>query len=281
MLVPLIALAACAKDFDGKQALEFTRKTVEFGPRPPGSPAIHKLQAWLLAQLKVRHCQVTQDDFTARAPQGPVAMKNIIARFAGTSGRAIVLSGHYDTKVLPNFVGAADGGSSAGFLLEMAAVLDGAPHKDDIYLVWLDGEEAFKDWSATDSLYGSRHLAERWAGDGFIGRIKALINVDMIGDKDLDILRDGNSSPSLVKLIWDAAQRTGYGKYFQTQITATEDDHLPFVRMGVNAADVVDNYPRYKPWHTAADTMDKLSAHSFQVVGDVIVAALRSLEELR
>ena len=84
---------------------------------------------------------------------------------------------------------------------------------------------------------------------------------------------------ALVKLIWDAAERTGYGKYFTRQASSTEDDHIPFVRMGVNAADVIDlNYP---PWHTPKDTMDKLSAHSFQVVGDVISAVLRQLEEMR
>lgn len=278
-LLLIVTASGAAKDFDGRQALEFTRKVVEFGPRPPGSGAIHRLQAYILAQLKLRHCEVTQDDFTASTPNGSVAMKNILARFPGKSGRAVVLTGHYDTKLLPNFVGADDGGSSAAFLLEMAAVLDGAPHKDDIYLVWFDGEEAFKEWTATDSIYGSRHLAQKWASDGFIGRIKALINIDMIGDKNLDILNDANSSPSLKKLIWDAADRTGYGKYFMREDSSTEDDHIPFVRMGVNAADVIDL--DYQPWHTPQDTMDKLSAHSFQVVGDVMVAVLRDLEELR
>src|SRR5262249_49940032 len=162
---------------------------------------------------------------------GPVAMKNIIARFAGASGRAIVLTGHYDTKLLPKFVGADDGGSSTGFLLEMAAILDGAPHKDDIYLVWFDGEEAFKDWTVTDSIYGSRNLAEKWAAAGFIPKIKALINIDMIGDAELDIQPDGNSSRPLVELIWSTAESIGYGKYFSRQAFSTEDDHIPFVRL--------------------------------------------------
>ena len=279
ILLLLLAMPACARDFDGKQALEYTRKAVEFGPRPPGSAAIHKLQAYILGQLKLRHCEVSQDDFTASTPNGPVAMKNLIARFPGKSGRAIVLTGHYDTKLLPNFVGADDGGSSAGFLLEMAALVDGTAHKDDIYLVWFDGEEAYKEWTATDSVYGSRHLAEKWAGEGFLGRIKALVNIDMIGDADLDILPDGNSSQPLVKLIWTTAESIGYGKYFATQPFSTEDDHIPFVRMGVNAADVIDL--DYRPWHTPNDTMDKLSAHSFQVVGDVMAAVLKKLEEMR
>ena len=279
----LVVLAASAiargRDFDGREALEFTRRAVEFGPRPPGSAAIRRMQTWLVAQLKARHCEVTQDDFTASTPNGGIAMKNIIARFPGKSGRAIVLTGHYDTKLLSNFVGADDGGSSTGFLLEMAAILDGAPHKDDIYLVWFDGEEAIKDWTATDSLYGSRHLAGKWAAAGMLGRIKALINIDMIGDKELDILDEANSSAPLRTMIWAAADRTGYGKYFRRDLSSTEDDHLPFVRLGVNAADVIDL--DYAPWHTPQDTMDKLSAHSFQVVGDVIMAVLMDLEEMR
>ena len=274
-----LALAACAKDFDGKQALEFTRHAVEFGPRPPGSAGIHKLQAYILAQLKLRKCEVIQDDFTAKTPNGPIAMKNIIARFPGRSGRAIVITGHYDTKLMPGFVGANDGGASAGFLLAMAAAMDGTQHKDDRYLVWFDGEEAIRDWTATDSLYGSRHLAEKWAREGMLARIKALINVDMIGDADLDILREGNSAQGLTNVIWNAAQTTGYGKYFTKQQSNTDDDHIPFVRLGVQAVDLIDF--TYPPWHTPQDTMDKLSAHSFQVVGDVLTTAVQQMEGMK
>jgi glutaminyl-peptide cyclotransferase len=187
--------AAAPHEFSGARALEATRKVVAFGPRPAGSPAMRKLQAWLEGELKPRGCQLVEDAFTARTPGGPVAMKNIICRFPGSSGRAVVLSGHYDTKRIPGiqFVGADDGGSSAGFLLEMAAALQGRNGRDDIYLVWFDGEEAFGQWSDTDSLYGSRHLAQRWASDGTLARIKALINVDMIGDRNLDIMQEQNS----------------------------------------------------------------------------------------
>jgi glutaminyl-peptide cyclotransferase len=274
-----MAMGAGAKDFDGKQALEFTRRAVEFGPRPPGSAGIHKLQAYILAQLKLRRCEVIQDDFTAQTPNGPVMMKNIIARFPGRSGRAVVLTGHYDTKLMPGFVGANDGGSSTGFLLAMAAAMDGTQYKDDRYLVWFDGEEAIKDWSATDSLYGSRHLAGKWAAEGLVGKIKALINVDMIGDADLGILRDGNSATGLTNVIWNAAQTTGYGKYFTKQQSSTEDDHIPFVRLGVQAVDLIDF--TYPPWHTPQDTMDKLSAHSFQVVGEVLSTVLSQLEGMK
>src|SRR5258708_24136641 len=168
-------------------------------------------------------------------------MKNIIARFPGRSGRAIVVTGHYDKKKFPGraFVGANDGGSSAGFVLEMAAALDGEPRTDDIYLVWFDGEEAIRNWSETDSLYGSRHLSEKWMQDGTLAHIKALINVDMIGDKDLGIMPETNSSADLRKLIWQAAAEKGYGKYFLEEGGPTDDDHMPFLPRGVKAVDLI------------------------------------------
>src|SRR5262249_55038195 len=132
LIACMAAAPAFAREFSGTRALEFTRQAVSFGPRPPGSPAMHKLQAWLLAQLKPLKCEVIQDDFTAQTPHGPVTMKNIVARFPGTSGRWVVFTGHYDTKYFRNerFVGADDGGSSTGFLLELAHVLSGQPRKD-------------------------------------------------------------------------------------------------------------------------------------------------------
>jgi Zn-dependent M28 family amino/carboxypeptidase len=176
------------------------------------------------------------------------------------------------------FVGADDGGSSTAFLLEMAETLAGMPHDDDIDLVWFDGEEAFGEWSDTDSVYGSRHLVQRWTSDGTLGRVKALINVDMIGGKDLHIMNEGNSSESLRKLIWTTAEHTGYGKYFDRNENATDDDHMPFVKAGVNAVDLIDFDTSKKTyWHTAQDTMDKLAVHSFEVLGAVLTEVLKQL----
>ncbi len=275
-----LAPAAQAHEFNGARAMDYERKIVAFGPRPPGSAALRNLRAYILAQLKPFGCEVTQDSFTAHTPGGPVAMVNIIARFPGKSGRAVALTGHYDTKKMAGvrFVGADDGGSSTAFLLEMAETLAGMPHNDDIYLVWFDGEEAFGQWSDTDSLYGSRHLAERWAADGTLGRIKALINVDMIGGKDLHVMNEGNSSPTLRRLIWSTAEHLGYGKYFLTEESATEDDHMPFVKMGVNAVDLIDFDTSKKTyWHTPEDTLDKLATHSFEVLGAVLTEVLKQL----
>ncbi len=275
------ALAATA-DFSGASALEYTRRVVEFGPRPPGSEASARLRSYLRMELSRRGCQLTEDAFTASTPLGPVRMVNLIARFAGRSGRAVVFTGHYDTKLMPGiyFVGANDGGSSTGLLVEMARVLAGRQHADDVYLVWFDGEEAIAQWSAQDGVYGSRHLAAKWAADGTLGRIKALINVDMTGDRNLGILKEGYSSRALQELVWNVARRLGYGRHFLDYGSLVEDDHVAFVRRGVNAVNLIDfEYgPSNSYWHTEQDTLDKLSARSFQVVGDVLLEVLRELE---
>jgi len=276
----MFAISLAGADFSGERALDYTRHAVSFGPRPAGSAALRSLRAYIEAQLRSLHCQVTEDTFTASTPDGPVEMKNIIARLPGRSGQALVVSGHYDTKKLPRFVGANDGGSSAGFLLELARVVAARKWNDDIYVVWLDGEEAFHEWSDTDSTYGSRHLAQRWSHDGTLARVRALINVDMIGDRDLHMNREQYSSPDLRNLVWKCASDLGYDEYFNGPRGPIEDDHLPFLRAGAPALDIIDlDYgPSNSWWHTPADTMDKLSAHSFQVVGNVVMEALSRLD---
>ncbi|MBZ5591802.1 MAG: M28 family peptidase [Acidobacteriia bacterium] len=275
-------LPASGGEFSGAEALVFTRRVVAFGPRPSGSAEIRKLQDYILGELKAMGVHAIQDDFTASTPLGQTPMKNIIARLPGTSGKVVVFTGHYDTKSIPGtyFVGANDGGSSAGFVLEMAKALARDVRKDDVYLVWFDGEEAVARWTDYDSLYGSRHLAEKWAADATLARIRALINVDMIGDRDLGILKDMNSSGSLRELVWRTAERLGYGKHFLNNDSAIEDDHIPFLRRGVNALDLIDlDYgPGNSHWHTDKDTIDKLSAESFQVVGRVLLETLKELE---
>jgi Zn-dependent M28 family amino/carboxypeptidase len=272
------AVAVQAAGVSGTSALEFTRHAVEFGPRPPGSPANLALQNYIIAELKKDGCEVIEDAFTAKTPQGMIAMKNIIAKFPGRSGRAIALTGHFDTKFFPGrkFVGASDGGSSTGLLLELARVFAHQPRVDDLYLAFFDGEEAFGEWTDADSLYGSRHLAERWNKDGTLRRIKGLINVDMIGDKNLDIPEETNGNAALRKLVWGTAADLGYKAYFIDQQIGEDDDHMPFVKLGVPAIDVIDI--DYAPWHKDSDTMDKLSAQSMEIVGTVVYESVRRLE---
>ncbi len=269
--------------FRGSAALADTRRAVSFGERPSGSEAIVQLRDWIVSQLKPLGGELSLDSFTGQTPVGPVPMANIVLKYPGSSGKAIAIAGHYDTKriAMVHFVGANDAGSSTGFLIEFARVVSKMKHADDIYIVFFDGEEAVRtEWSDTDSRYGSRHLVAKWGQDGTLSRMKALINVDMIGDKDLDISNDENSSQSLRAMVAQIAEKLGYSKYFRRDSGGIDDDHKPFVDAGVNAIDIIDlDYgPNGSYWHTANDTMDKLSAHSFQVVGDVVVELVKELE---
>ena len=277
-----LAAAPPATSFQGSKALGYAQRAAAFGERPSGSPAIEKTRDWIISQLKPIGGQLTMDPFTGHTPSGPIAMVNIELKFPGDSGKSVVVAGHYDTKRIPmvHFVGANDGGSSTGFLIEFAKVAAAMKHPDDLYIVFFDGEEALGEWTDADSRYGSRHLVEKWAADGTLARIKALINIDMIGDKQLDLSNDSNSSPALRADVKAIAERLGDVKYIRTDEGAIDDDHKPFGDAGVNVIDLIDlDYgPNGSYWHTAQDTADKMSAHSFQVVGDITVDLLKELE---
>lgn len=270
---------AAPKNFSGAAAFAFTKQAVTLGPRPDGSPAIAKLRALIKQQLGLSGCELIPDPFTARTPDGPVPMENIIAKFPGKSGRAIAVSGHYDTKKLANFTGANDGGSSTGTLLELAAALAGRPRVDDVYIVFFDGEEAFHEWTDTDSLYGSRHLAAKWTAEGINRRLKTLLNVDMIGDRNLRLMWDTNSVASTRKLVWDVADSLGYSASFPRRGSPVTDDHLPFINAGVRAVDLIDFDSQTTFWHTPQDTLDKLDPHSFDIIGAVVMRSIAELEQ--
>ena len=284
VLIPMLCLLAgvlSGAEFSGERALSYTREATNDGMRPSGSPAIRKLQTQIEAELRATGCAVSFDDFAATTPVGAVKMRNILCKFAGKSGRAIVITGHYDTKRLPRFVGANDAGSSTGFLEELANTLKGSPRTDDVVLVFFDGEEAVNpEWAGTDNTYGSRHLAEAWTNNGMIARIKALINIDMVGDKDLVLNLDQNSDAKLRQQVWALGDSLGYAAHFDRRPTTIEDDHVPFVVKGVPSLDLIDlNYgPHGSYWHTPEDTMDKLSAASLQIVGNVVTDEIRKLE---
>jgi len=271
---------------DAKRAFEYTREVTAFGPRYMGNENHKKLERYILDHLKGD--QVEDDTFTADTVEGKFPVRNIIAKFPGTKDGIIAILGHYDTNYpLRNtgYVGANDGGSSTAILLEFANQLRSAASgkKRDgysVWLVWTDGEEAVKTWSDTDSLYGTRHLAEKWEKDGTLKKIKALMVMDMIAPTDLAILRDTNSTPWLLDLIYAAADRGGYQSHFYVFQTAIEDDHLPFVKRGVPCADVIDMPYGYNNvfHHTPQDTMDKLSPQSLEIVGNTILETIRMLD---
>jgi Zn-dependent M28 family amino/carboxypeptidase len=279
----ILAVTARAESFNATRAIQYTREVTAFGARPIGSPNHKKLENYILSHLK--NDQVEEDAFTASTPEGKFPVRNIIAKFSGTREGVIVIAGHYDTNYpLRNtgYVGANDGGSSTAILLELANQLRG--EKRDGYSVWLfftDGEEAVKEWSDTDSLYGARHLADKWHKDGTLKNIKAFLLADMIGDADLNVDRDASSAPWLEDTVLQAATQLGYQSHFFGRTIAVEDDHLPFVRLGVPSADLIDLDYGYGNvfHHTPQDTLDKLSPKSIEIVGKVILRTIQILDK--
>jgi Zn-dependent M28 family amino/carboxypeptidase len=204
-------------------------------------------------------------------------MVNIRASRPGPRPSIIVLSGHYDTKLFDfPFVGASDGGSSAAWLLEMARATSNLKLENTLEFLFFDGEEAVVEWTADDSVYGSRCDVERRSREGSLRQIKALILVDMIGDKNLNIKKETQSTDWLTRIIWNKAASLGYSREFPNDSLEVSDDHVPYLRAGVPAVDLIDfDYP---PWHTAEDTLDKTSSRSLKIVGDVVYLSLPEID---
>jgi glutaminyl-peptide cyclotransferase len=267
---------------DSTRALDYVKEIVSFGPRWPGSPGQEKVAAFLRNKLKADHLE--EDAFVADTPVGKLPMRNFVAKFQGAKDGVIVLGSHIDTNYpLRNtsYIGANDGGSSTALLLAIADQLRGKKlGGHSVWLAFFDGEEAVEPtWKENNNTYGSRHLAAKWQQDGTIRNIKALFLLDMLGDADLTVFRDENSTPWLEDLVLKSAQRLGYQSHFFQYQTTVSDDHTSFARLGVPVADLIDfNYGYNNSyWHTAQDTIDKLSPRSLQISGDVVLEAIRLL----
>lgn len=279
---------------DSKRAFQYLKEIVAFGPRPIGSANHKKVEDYIVAHLKGD--EVENDIFTASTPEGKLPVHNIVAKFPGKKDGIIVIASHYDTNYpLRNtsFIGANDGGSSSALLLELANQLRGKTNDGySIWLVWDDAEEAIKpDGSGgipmqmpftEDSLYGITHLAEKWQADGTLKKIKAFLLTDMVGDADLNIERDSNSTAWLENIVYEAASRTGYQSHFFARTMEVDDDHLPFVKRGVPCADLIDFDYGYNDvfWHTTQDTVDKLSPKSLEIVGSTILETIGILNRM-
>lgn len=267
--------------FDGRKAFEHVRKLVEIGPRPPASPGIQKTQEYIRTQLRSFGCAWDEDDFSASTPVGIVRMKNFLVKVPGASPNVILLATHYDTLRLENFVGADDGGSSTGLMLELARLLCARKNAWSVWIAFFDGEEAFRKWdNETDSTFGSREMAAKLAATGDLRRLKAMMLADLIGGRSLKIKRDSNSTGWLTDLVWNAAARLGYASVFVPGETAVEDDHLAFLNRKVPCVDVIDlDFSDIPYWHTPQDTLDKISARSLAIVGHVFLESVRELEQ--
>ncbi len=282
----LLIASSCAKspepkiwtEFSGEKALAHVQALVDLGPRPPGSDAIIRARAYIEEQLEAAGWKVVEHAFTDQTPHGEMKFVNVVARFGNAPKPSFLLCSHYDTKIFDafQFVGANDGGSSTGLLLELARVL---AHRPDVAgkveLVFFDGEEAVVNFSNTDGIYGSRHFAQELATDGSAKSFRGGLLFDMVGDRDLDITLPPDSPGTITAGIFAAADALNVRKhftYFEQDIT---DDHSPLNAIGIPVVDLIDFH--YSPWHTAEDTMDKLSPQSLQIVGSVAAYYLAQL----
>ena len=273
---------------DGDRAMKYTKEIVKFGPRPLASANHKRVEDYLDSHLKGD--QVEDDTFTADTPVGKFPVHNIVAKYPGTKDGIIIIASHYDTNYpLRNtsYVGANDGASTSGLLLEIANQLRGKTLDGySVWLVWDDAEEAMvpdtqMDFMA-DSLYGISHLADKWQSDGTLKKVKAFLLVDMIGDSDLNVDRDQNSTPWLEDVVGEAAKRVGYQSHFFGRLNKVSDDHIPFMNKGVPCADLIDFNYGYNNvfWHTTQDTVDKLSPKSLEIVGDVVLETTHILDKM-
>jgi len=274
---------AAAAQFNGGRAFEDLRHLVDLGPRHSGSEALQRAREYIAHQLSTAGVETWDDTFVATTPVGDVPMTNLIGALRGESPTVVILAGHYDTATIESvrFVGANDGGSSAAFLLEMARVLSKRKNRFTYWLVFFDGEEALKKWSSSDSLYGSRHLAEKLSREGTLGQVKALILVDMVADRHLNILREANSTTWLSDVVFRSARRLGYARLFSGGTFPVEDDHVPFLAKGIPSVDIIDLTPFGSYHHTPEDSIDKCNPESLTVVGRVVLATLVELERMR
>lgn len=293
-LLPMLASVACLHaaqsappKFDGRRAFEDIRKLVAIGPRVAGTPGAQSARDYIRKELEAVGLTVEEQPFDAMTPNGRTRMVNLKATLPASgaaSTQRLVVGGHYDTKLFKDFtfVGANDGGSSAAFLIELGRVLKGRANRVPIELLFLDGEEAVGEWQGTDHTYGSRYYVEAARKNGTLDDIRAFILVDMIGDRDLVIKREANSTPALTDAIWTAAKRLNQ-RQFVAEITPIEDDHLEFLQAGVPSVDIIDlEYPdaTSRFWHTQYDTIENVAPSSLQAVGDVLLAALPALETI-
>jgi Zn-dependent M28 family amino/carboxypeptidase len=267
-----------AGGFDGKRAFAHVAKQVNFGPHPSGSPAIAHVQEYLLGELKRYGCTVETDAFSADTPIGRISMKNILVKIPGEQPGIILLGTHYDTLLMDDFVGADDAGSSTAVMLELARLLCQQRGKYAVWIAFFDGEEAMKQWSNTDSRYGSREMAARLSTSGDLKKIKAFLLADIVGGRKPRFRRETSSTPALVDLIWNTSAMLGYSAIFLNESAGAQDDHDSFLKRGVPSVDVIGDFLNNGYWHTPQDSLDKISAKTLAITGHVFLESIKQLQ---
>ena len=287
---PSTGAAPVVAAFNGERAMDHVRKQIDFGPRPPDSPQLIKTREYISNQLKSYGWHVSVDEFSATTPHGEKKMANITGEIAGETKTLILITSHYDTKYYKDmlFVGANDPATSVATLLEIGRVLGSVREKPKVTyrLVFFDGEEAFcEGWSECgseedpDNTYGSRRYVSQLRERNELANTRAMILLDMMGYKNLELGRDPMSTRWLQDIIWQTGRELGHGKVFVDREEGVGgDDHEPFIREGVGAVDLIQ-LGTYPYWHKADDTIDKVSPQSMKIVGDTVLASLPKIVE--
>lgn len=282
-----LTMAGCKpSQFDGARAMAETEALVQIVPRDAGTAGARRAAVMLEGKLKALGLKTTIDTFSEETPNGKMFFNNVLARIPGKTMRKIILISHFDTKsgIAKDFQGANDSGSSSGVLLELARVLsENGPYETEFMIAFVDGEECRTEYDVHDGLHGSRHLAKQIYDTGGVKLVEAVIVLDMVGDKDLNISIPRNSSPKLVKELFSAARQLGVRSTFALGPGNILDDHVPFLLAGMPVIDVIDFDYGSAPgknnyWHTTNDTLDKLSVKSLQTVGDVVLKMIENLQ---
>jgi glutaminyl-peptide cyclotransferase len=273
--------------FDSQRAWSHLEQIVGFGDRPSGSAAIERTRAYLETELRDLGLEPVRESFRDKTPIGEIEFVNVYVDLPAQSGAAtaplVVLATHFDTKRFDfPFQGANDGGSGTAVLLELARVLSGEDPRPVAYrLLFLDGEEAVRpEWIGKDNCYGSRYHVARASAEGTLTRIRACVLLDMVGDADLRLTYEENSTRALLQLVFDAAEGAGLGRHVGARPQPLKDDHLEFLAAGVPSVDLIDfEYgPANEYWHSPDDVLANCSAQSLATAGQIVLHALPPLE---
>jgi hypothetical protein len=284
---PVVAGQA-RREFNGDSAMSYVRQQLAFGPRVPGTPGWQQTGDWIVRKLRAAAAEVTEQKWTHRLATGrTIPMRNILARFKPQASERVLYVAHWDTRPRADsdpdpanhdtpIPGANDGASGVALLIAVAEALSKAPPAMGVDLLFVDGEDYGTFGPDVDVLIGSTYFASHLPTPGY----KPLFGVlwDMIGDADLGIEQEQYSAqqaPEVVQRVWQTARDLGYERYFPTNVRSypITDDHYPLLKAGLRVIDVID-YP-WEWHHTLADSADKVSAQSLQIVGDVAMALLR------
>ena len=289
----LLTLAACSPAVPYSElpktspeyVWQYAEKSVAFGARWSGSAAIAEYADWIRRTASgFTKFKVTEHKFEEQTPGGRITFRNIIAEIPGRSREWVLIGAHYDAKKflsIPGFQAANDGASGVAALLSMIRALDQYKGRPPFTLrfVFFDGEESLYSYTDNDGLHGSRALAELYQQNGELRKCRAMILLDMIGDRDLNFTLPANCSPALTAKLEQLIRENKPGLRYEKLSYDMLDDHAPFLQKGVPAIDLIDfEYgPGNSYWHSAGDTLDKISAESICTTADLVMGLIWNL----